>query len=164
LTLNARRRPLRQPPNGAFVPLALATLLAACATGYQPRGLTGGFSETQLSETTYQVRFVANIITPREKVAQLLLRRAAELALERGKRYLLVTSEQNTGHVDTGPFGPTTVPSGQLNFRLLDDAGDSPDAVDAVLVIDQTAASAEGLLSAAARATYERLKQPSNQH
>lgn len=143
--------------------LLAAGLLAACATSYQPQGLTGGFSETQLSENSYQVRYVANMITRPDKVAQLLLRRAAELCLEHGKQYFLITNQQNAGRVDTGPLGPTTLPSGQLTFRMLEGQSDSPDAVDAVLVIEQTDAAAEGRLSPRARETYRTLKDSTSQ-
>jgi len=38
----------------------LIALLAGCATPYQHRGFTGGFSETQLDENVFQMRFNGN--------------------------------------------------------------------------------------------------------
>ena len=142
----------------SLVIVLAASLLAGCSTGYQAKNLTGGFSETRLSENSYQVRYVANIITPPDKLPQFLLRRAAELCLEQGKRYFLITGQQDTGRVDTGPFGPTTVPSAQLTFRILDAQDESPDAIDAVIVIEETNAVAEGRLSPKASETFRAFK------
>lgn len=145
-------------------PLAIllaVSLLAGCSTGYQAQGMTGGFSETRLSENSYQVRYGANIITHPDKLPQFLLRRAAELCLEQGKRYFLITGQQDTGRVDTGPFGPTTVPSAQLTFRILKEQAESPDAIDAVIVIEETNAVAKGRLSPKASETLRAFKEAS---
>jgi hypothetical protein len=51
--------------------VACALLLAACQTPYVRKipGLTAqGYSEIQIDETTYQVRFDGNANTPKEKV------------------------------------------------------------------------------------------------
>lgn len=148
----------RPPWSPAVFALVTAVALIGCSTGYKSMGLKGGFSETRLSDDSYQVRYGANIFTNPDKVAQLLLRRAAELCLEHGKQYFVITSQQDTARGATGPFGPTTVPSGQLTFRILEAEDESPDAVDALVVIDQTNAAAKGRLSDRAAETYRRLK------
>jgi hypothetical protein len=40
--------------------IAATLLVSACATSYQPKGLTGGFDEVQLDTNVYQVRFRGN--------------------------------------------------------------------------------------------------------
>ncbi len=39
---------------------AVLFVFAACATTYHPAGATGGFDETKLNDTLYEVRFVGN--------------------------------------------------------------------------------------------------------
>ncbi len=95
--------------------LALPLLLAACATPYQPRGLSGGFSETRLDTNTFRVAFQGNGFTSRERVEVYLLRRAAELTLEHGADYFVVVdegTERNILSVTTpGRYSATTTAS-----------------------------------------------------
>lgn len=109
--------------------------------------MSGGFSETRLSETSYVVRFGVNVFTPPDKVGQLLLRRAAELTLEHDRRYFLVTSPQT----------PPDRGSSEITIRFLDEPADSPDAVDSTVVIDETAHVAQDRLSPNAAKAYRRL-------
>jgi hypothetical protein len=37
--------------------ISIVAITAACATSYQPKSFTGGFSETQLSANSFQVYF-----------------------------------------------------------------------------------------------------------
>jgi hypothetical protein len=37
--------------------LAVVVILSGCATAYQPKGFTGGFSETLLAPDTFKVQF-----------------------------------------------------------------------------------------------------------
>ena len=64
--------------------LALACLLAGCATSYQSSGLTGGFRDFQIEGDVYRVAFSGNGNTTRETTQTYLLYRAAELTLEKG--------------------------------------------------------------------------------
>lgn len=73
-----------------FVVLALA----GCATPYQSRGLTGGFSETQLDENVFQVSFRGNAYTGRERTADFTLLRSAEVAIENGFRYFIIVDSE----------------------------------------------------------------------
>lgn len=74
----------------------LATIaVAGCATSYQQRGFSGGFSETQLAENVFEVRFSGNGYTSSERASDFALLRSAELSLERGFRYFVVDDNEN---------------------------------------------------------------------
>lgn len=64
--------------------------LSSCATAYQPIGLGGGYSETQLGENIFQVTFRGNGYTSRERASDFTLLRSAEVALKHGFRYFVV--------------------------------------------------------------------------
>ena len=53
--------------------IGVPLLVAACATTYQPSGLTGGFDEVQLDTNVYQVSFRGNGYTSAERAADLCL-------------------------------------------------------------------------------------------
>lgn len=59
--------------------LVLAMLTSACATPYQPRGLTGGFEEKKLAEGRFWLQFRGNGFTKPETVRQYWNKRAGEL-------------------------------------------------------------------------------------
>ena len=67
-------------------------LLAGCATSYQSKGLTGGFSEIQIAEGTYQITFEGNGFTEKRKTIDFTLLRSAEITLENGFRYFVITN------------------------------------------------------------------------
>ncbi|MDD9811183.1 MAG: hypothetical protein OXU71_05650 [Gammaproteobacteria bacterium] len=69
--------------------------VAGCATSYQQRGFSGGFSETQLAENVFEVRFSGNGYTSSERASDFALLRSAELSLERGFRYFVVDDNEN---------------------------------------------------------------------
>lgn len=84
----------------AFAFAALAALsLAACATStpYGPATSKSpyGFSDQKIEENRYRIVFRGNSSTDRETVETFLLYRAAELTLESGFDYFVVT-EQDT--------------------------------------------------------------------
>ena len=95
--------------------VGLAVLLTACATPYEPRGLTGGFSETRLDSNTFRVDFTGNGFTSRERVDVYLLRRAAELTLEHGFDYFVIvdagTERQDALVTTPGSYTATTTGS-----------------------------------------------------
>lgn len=66
-------------------------LLVGCATSYQPKGLTGGFSEIQIAKGTYQITFEGNGFTDKRKTIDFTLLRSAEITLENGYRYFVIT-------------------------------------------------------------------------
>jgi len=77
-----------------YVSLAIAALLAGCATAYQPQGATGGFSSSQLDENVFQVSFKGNGYTDRDKANDYALLRSAEIALEKGYSYFIIVDAQ----------------------------------------------------------------------
>jgi hypothetical protein len=68
---------------GAAAAAAL-TLLGGCATAYQPNGLTGGFSETEVKQGLWNVTFSGNGYTSRETAQTYWLYRCADLTLKAG--------------------------------------------------------------------------------
>ncbi len=66
--------------------------LAGCATPYQRTGLTGGFSETRLLENAFSVSFCGNGYTSRERSTDFALLRCAELTLENGFKFFVISS------------------------------------------------------------------------
>src|SRR6266478_2576237 len=72
----------------------IVALLAGCATPYQAKGMTGGFSETQLDENVFQVRFNGNGYTSGERAADFTLLRSAELAREHDYAYFVIVQSK----------------------------------------------------------------------
>lgn len=65
-------------------------LLAACATPYQPRGLTGGYSERKLENDVFLVSFSGNGFTSRDTVYRSWLYRCAEITVQQGYDWFAV--------------------------------------------------------------------------
>ena len=70
--------------------VGIALVLSGCATSYQPQGLTGGFSETQLDTNMYRVTFEGNGFTDRQRSQDFTLLRSAELTLQHGYKYFVI--------------------------------------------------------------------------
>jgi hypothetical protein len=68
--------------------------LFGCATSYQPQGMTGGFTSTQLEKNSFVVTFKGNAYTERYKADDYVLLRSAEIALEHGYKYFRVVDSQ----------------------------------------------------------------------
>ncbi len=77
-----------------IVTLSIIFALGGCATAYQPQGMTGGFSETQLDTNVFTVTFKGNGYTGRDKANDYALLRSAELALEHGYKYFVIVDAQ----------------------------------------------------------------------
>jgi len=77
--------------------LLMTLLLFACATAtpYQPQiagqRVSGGYSENQIDDTHYRVRFAGNTLTSRDTVEGYLLYRAAELTVQNGYDWFRIT-------------------------------------------------------------------------
>jgi hypothetical protein len=78
-----------------FLIIFLILLEAGCATPYQSRGLTGGYSDQQIDENTFNVEYQGNGYTRRQKVEMALLRRCAELTLEHGFDYFIIIDKDS---------------------------------------------------------------------
>lgn len=76
---------------GLFICLTLMSL-SSCATPTPYGPLTDGFgySDTQLNDNRFEVRYKGNASTPQEQVESMWLRRAAELASSKGYAYFVV--------------------------------------------------------------------------
>lgn len=95
--------------------LAITAGLAGCttATPYQPdlRGsqVSGGFSETRVTNDRFRVQFRGNTLTSRDTVERYLLYRAAELTLAQGYDWFEIddrrTDRTQRTYVDP-PMGP----------------------------------------------------------
>lgn len=81
--------------------LLLGVFLSGCATAYQPQGLSGGYSETQLGENIFQVSFRGNGYTRGERASDFALLRSAEIATENGFRYFIVVESGTDSSLST---------------------------------------------------------------
>ncbi len=84
-----------------FIVYLVAVLLSGCATSYKERGLTGGYSETQLDENVFRVSFRGNGYTSKERASDFNLLRSAELTLEKGYRYFIIVDSQESVKLST---------------------------------------------------------------
>jgi len=81
--------------------------LAGCATAYQRDGFTGGFSETQLDENVWRVKFEGNGYTRDQTAEDFALLRSAELTIEKGYTHFALAGSRSSS--ETGAFTtPTT--------------------------------------------------------
>jgi len=132
--------------------------VSGCATPYQAKGLTGGFTETRLSEDAYQVQFEGNGYTSQEKASRFILRRCAELSLEHGKRYFTVTSNESQSSSSGYDGMMFSSPSGKATMKILDSKEEMESAFDAVIVVEETNNIADGQLSQRARETLSSIR------
>ena len=79
--------------NRLVVCLAIISLASACATRYQPRGATGGFTETRLSPEAYRVSFNGNRKTSMSRATDFTLLRCAELTLQNEFTHFVIIEE-----------------------------------------------------------------------
>lgn len=70
----------------------LVLVLSGCATGYQEAGFGGGFEDTQLSPTVFQVSVAGNRYTSATRTNDLALLRAAVLTIKNGFTNFYITS------------------------------------------------------------------------
>jgi hypothetical protein len=84
--------------------LALAALLASCATGYGPQGLTGGYVDEKIDDTHYRVKFSGNGHASSDRVWGFWMYRCAELTLQKGYSHFTLhrpgapLSQSSSGH------------------------------------------------------------------
>src|SRR5437016_5224063 len=64
--------------------------LVGCMSPYQPSGLGGGYTDMALSNDTYFVTFRGNGFTSSDVVQSYVLRRAAELTINKGYKFFVV--------------------------------------------------------------------------
>jgi hypothetical protein len=76
--------------------LLLAFLVNGCATAYQPQGLGGGFSDTQLAPDVFRVIFRGNGYTAADRAQDFALLRAADLCKQHGFAYFAIINENES--------------------------------------------------------------------
>ena len=72
-----------------------AALLVGCATTYQSSGLSGGFSEMQMAQDVYRIKFKGNAFTSSEAAQEMAMLRAAELTMQSGYSHFIVMGAQD---------------------------------------------------------------------
>jgi len=82
--------------------------MGGCATGYKPKGFSGGYADAYLQDNMFRVSFEGNGYTSPQRVADLALMRAADVALQNGYRYFIIIDNQ----ADTKNV-MVAIPSGQ---------------------------------------------------
>jgi len=88
--------------------------LSGCATAYQPKGFSGGYSETQLGENIFKVYFRGNGYTSPERASDFSLLRSAELMMENGFRYFIIVESEKDTKVGTYTTPSTSHTSGSV--------------------------------------------------
>ena len=90
-----------------FVAGALGMSAAACASGPEFHPLKGGvgYSDAQLQSNRFSVSFAGDSSTPRDKVDQYLLYRAAQLTLANGYDYFTVMDKQTDRSTEYQSYG-----------------------------------------------------------
>jgi hypothetical protein len=78
--------------NKALVLAFIFLLLSGCATPYQKLSYNGGYSEIPLNKDTYKVSFMGNAHLSADQVQNYLLRRCAEITLNKDYRYFAILS------------------------------------------------------------------------
>lgn len=94
----------------AYKPLItiLAVILIGCSTPYKQSSATGGFSETQLDENVYKVRFRGNGYTSGEKAEELALLRSADLTMRKGYKYFVLNDSYSDAKITSISTTPVT--------------------------------------------------------
>ncbi|SFQ03584.1 hypothetical protein [Variovorax sp. 770b2] len=80
--------------------IAVAGLLGACRTVYQPKGATGGYAEIRLTHNSYIVEFSGNGNTSKDAVWNYWLYRCAELAVQKNYSYFAVLPKASAAAPD----------------------------------------------------------------
>ena len=111
-----------------------ATVLIAmgCATPYQPRGFSGGYSDYRVSADVFSVSFRGSSSTREEVVEEFLLRRASELTLEHGFVYFVVLAEKDRTRTSSVGYSamklPIISPGSSIQIRCFRDRPPDPES------------------------------------
>jgi hypothetical protein len=135
--------------------VVISLFLAACASQYQDQGFSGGFSDNQISNDTFDVVFNGNGYTSRQRASDLNLLRSAELTLESGFSHFIIldrsasvdrsTSVTTSNTMVTGGYGsmnatsfgttiPISKPSSQNRIRCFKEKPEGVFSYDAQIV------------------------------
>jgi|GEM_PF-5598642 hypothetical protein len=76
---------------------SFAIVVAGCAATYQPLGLLGGYSDEQITNDTFDVWYQGNGWTKPDELEKHLLRRCAEITLEKGyERFVILNAKERS--------------------------------------------------------------------
>lgn len=87
----------------------LALALSGCATGYQSKGMSGGFSETVLAPDTFMIDFSGNGFTSAERASDFAILRAADKSEALGCDHFSVLNGREDATTSTVSFGTANV-------------------------------------------------------
>jgi hypothetical protein len=79
-------------------------LLLGCAVTYRPINASGGYSENQLNENTFEVTFEGNQYNNLNEVRTYLTYRCSELTLEQGLSHFLIVEDASFEDVPDKEF------------------------------------------------------------
>ena len=119
--------------------MVMIVFLAGCATEYAPSHGGDGYSETQLSETSFQITFRGNTKTTPERAYDFAMLRAAEIAISKGRQFFKVSSLASgdngmAGAMINGAFIAKKKPEVALSIKLVENNA-SDDCLEASFVI-----------------------------
>ncbi len=107
--------------------LFAAALLAGCATGYGPKGMTGGYEDKQIDESTYRVAFYGNGKTDKDTVWNYWIYRCAELTKEKGfELFSLIPEKKGSAIPGSDGFRTADLRSGDEGEAIKTAGGYSP--------------------------------------
>ena len=135
----------------------MVLLATGCASAYRSTdtSLTGGYSEIRLAPDAWRVVFEGNGFTERAVAEKFLMRRAAELSLEQGKRWFVLERHDQWMRKQFTKSNVITSPVNEAVVVALDE--NDGHAFDAVKIIAETDVDAGGRLSKAAKKTLASL-------
>jgi hypothetical protein len=76
-----------------LVAIFLSLSLAGCKTTYKKDGFMGGFTDTRMSENVWRINVRGNGLTSEERVSDIVILRAADLATQNGFSHFAFVSE-----------------------------------------------------------------------
>lgn len=146
---------------GLLTTLAAIVTLAGCATSYQPAGLSGGFSETQLDTNVVRVTFKGNGFTKADQAEEMTLLRSAEVMLDKGYPFFILAASNNrtdyssyTSAAQTNTTGTVNPYTGQIRATSYTTGGQttviaSPSTVNTVVGFKERPTGVNGMVYSA---------------
>ena len=95
--------------------LILIFLTYSCATDYQPKSFTGGYSSTKLGESIFKIHFNGNGYSNSERIEDFALLRSAEIALENDFKYFIIIDKNNSNSYSTYTTPKTNITTGNIS-------------------------------------------------
>lgn len=119
----------------AVLAVASAAMLTGCsATPYQSMKGSGGYRETQINETTYEITGRVNGVTRSYAARQFAMLRASEIACKDGYRFFRILNEHNHYPARQSDFTTSVIKIQLSEYNLGSD-------YDAKIVMDDLAQS-----------------------